>query len=112
MKILFNYYKKYPERFDEKKTGFSTDTIDEMAAHAVLNAKNKASGYRGKKYGKRFLAEAYEALRNKYNIMFDYAFSDETVLKTIVRSNPGLIKIEKGHVTGKWHYNNFDDLIK
>jgi len=61
-------FKKYPERFDEKKTGFSTDTIDEMAAHAVLNAKNKASGYRGKKYGKRFLAEAYEALRNKYNI--------------------------------------------
>ena len=49
---------------------------------------------------------------NKYNIMFDYAFSDETALKTIIRSNPGLIKIEKGQVTEKWHYNNFGDLIK
>ena len=61
-------FKKYPERFDEKKTGFSTDTLDEMAAHAVLNPQNKASGYRGKKYGKRFLAKAYEALKNKYKI--------------------------------------------
>ena len=68
IKDMKGILKKYPERFDEKKTGFSTDTLDEMAAHAVLNAKNKASGYRGKKYGKRFLAEAFEALKNKYNI--------------------------------------------
>jgi len=68
IKDMKGILKKYPERFDEKKTGFSTDTLDEMAAHAVLNPKNKASGYRGKKYGKRFLAEAYEALKNKYKI--------------------------------------------
>lgn len=38
---------------------------------------------------------------------FDYYFSDGTVLKTIIRANPGLMVIKGGVVLGKWHYNAF-----
>jgi len=31
--------------------------------------------------------------------------TDETTLKTIVRSNPGILILEEGTITHKWHYN-------
>lgn len=41
---------------------------------------------------------------------FDFYTTDETALKTTVRSNPGVLKVEKGTITGKAHYNDFDTL--
>ncbi len=35
-----------------------------------------------------------------------YYFADGTVLKTISRSNPGLLLLSDGVVKGKWHYND------
>lgn len=32
--------------------------------------------------------------------------SDPTTLKTVIRSNPGLLLMKKGKVIGKWHYND------
>ena len=43
---------------------------------------------------------------DKVKINFDFYFTDEITLKTIIRSNPGLLLIKGGNIIGKWHYNN------
>ena len=49
-------------------------------------------------------------VRDTYNLDFDFYLCDEKVLKTIVRSNPGVIVLEKGTVTQKVHWNDTEDL--
>jgi hypothetical protein len=38
---------------------------------------------------------------------FDYYYSDDVVLKTMVRSNPGLILMKDGIVLAKWGFRDF-----
>ena len=40
------------------------------------------------------------------NIELKYVYGDATVLKTIIRSNPGFFLMRHGYVRGKWHFNN------
>ncbi|MEI8202956.1 MAG: BT_3928 family protein [Bacteroidota bacterium] len=37
---------------------------------------------------------------------------DQTALKSVVRSNPGLVLLHKGVVIDKWHYNDFPSFEK
>jgi uncharacterized membrane protein YphA (DoxX/SURF4 family) len=46
----------------------------------------------------------------KFKLAFPFYFTDETTLKTIVRSNPGILVLEKGTIVEKVHYNDMDDL--
>jgi len=46
----------------------------------------------------------------EYQLGFEFYFTDETTLKTIVRSNPGILTLEKGTITQKVHYNDIGDL--
>ncbi|MBT8211252.1 MAG: DoxX family protein, partial [Eudoraea sp.] len=50
-----------------------------------------------------------ELIKN-YGLGFDFYFTDETTLKTIVRSNPGVLLLEKGTIIQKVHYNDLDEL--
>jgi hypothetical protein len=46
----------------------------------------------------------------KFGLNFDFYFTDETALKTIVRSNPGLLLLHEGTIIQKVHYNDLDEL--
>ncbi|MHC1704275.1 MAG: BT_3928 family protein [Tenuifilaceae bacterium] len=43
---------------------------------------------------------------SKSGAEFPFLNADETMLKTMIRSNPGLILLNKGTVIGQWHHNN------
>jgi len=49
-------------------------------------------------------------VKETYGFNFPFYFTDETAIKTIVRSNPGLVTIEDGVIIQKVHYNDADDL--
>jgi len=46
----------------------------------------------------------FQSVKSQFKLNFDLLFCDETTLKTIVRSNPGLIMLNKGTVVGKWSW--------
>ena len=50
--------------------------------------------------------ETFEAFRHKQQLAAPYFFADATVLKTMVRSNPGVVLLKDGTVLAKWHYND------
>ncbi len=54
--------------------------------------------------------DVQQQLKDIYNLNFDFYFCDETALKTIVRSNPGVLKLSKGTVIQKVHWNDIEDL--
>jgi peroxiredoxin len=55
--------------------------------------------------------EDYDKVKKKYDLDFDLLFCDETTLKTIVRSNPGVVTLDKGVITGKWSWRQTSNII-
>lgn len=51
-------------------------------------------------------AEQFEAFRHTHQLAVPYYFVDATVLKTIIRSNPGITLWVNGTVKGMWHHND------
>jgi Methylamine utilisation protein MauE len=51
------------------------------------------------------------AIRN-HGLPGTYYFADATVLKTIVRSNPGYLILKDGGIMGKWHWRDTPTLKK
>ncbi|MDR1172356.1 MAG: DoxX family protein [Bacteroidales bacterium] len=50
-----------------------------------------------------------EPLKAELGLKYNFCFTDEITLKTIVRANPGLVLLQKGTVVDKWHYNDMPD---
>ena len=60
-------------------------------------------------------SEQIEKFRHENQLAVPYYFVDATVLKTIIRSNPGIALWKNGTVLGNWHYNDTpsaDEVIK
>lgn len=51
-----------------------------------------------------------EKLAAKYQLDFPFYFCDMTTLKTIIRSNPSIMNLEKGTILQKLHFNDVDQL--
>jgi len=52
----------------------------------------------------------YQKIKTKFDLNFDLLFCDETTLKTIVRSNPGLVMLNNGTIKGKWSWRSASDI--
>jgi hypothetical protein len=51
-----------------------------------------------------------DKLVKEYELDTEFYFTDETTLKTIIRSNPGVLVLEKGTIKQKVHFNDLNDL--
>ena len=64
-----------------------------------------------KQHGYRFLCltasteEAIGRWKDRTGAEYQFANTDETTLKTIIRSNPGLVLLHNGSIKGKWSHN-------
>lgn len=55
---------------------------------------------------------AISELSENYGIQLDFYVCDETTIKTIVRSNPGIVVIHDGVIQQKLHWQNADQFLK
>ncbi|MDR1154260.1 MAG: DoxX family protein [Bacteroidales bacterium] len=68
-----------------------------------------------KEYGYRFYCltaspqSEIEPLKSELGLKYDFCFTDEITLKTIIRANPGLVLLQKGTIADKWHHNDMPD---
>lgn len=50
--------------------------------------------------------EVVESLKHEAQLPIDFATGDGTAIKTVVRSNPGVVALKNGVIVGKWHWND------
>ena len=56
--------------------------------------------------------QEFDAFRHDVNLAGTYYFADATVLKSMIRSNPGLILLQNGVVKSKYHYHDLPTVSK
>lgn len=56
------------------------------------------------------LFEEMDEFKNEMQSPFTYYTGDEKMIKTIIRSNPGLMLVNNGVIIKKWHINDFPDI--
>ncbi len=57
------------------------------------------------------LPEEYEKFKQDVKATYPIYMMDGTTIKTMIRSNPGMILIQNGTILGKWHHRQFKSII-
>ena len=103
IKDFFLYDDKYTffyVAYNLQKANLSTmDAVNNLAEYAM----NHDMNFIGLTSS---LPEDIETFRADNNIPFELFNCDETTLKTMIRSDPGLMLLKKGTILYKWHYND------
>ena len=84
----------------------------ELAGYPSVRAKTNEAlkkGYKVIGLSASSTAET-EALAKAQGLNFKFYFCDMTALKTIVRSTPGILRLQKGTIMQKMHWNDIEDL--
>ena len=90
--------------YDLKKTN-----PDGLLKLASFHEKAKSKGY-------KVIAlsasdkNSIEKVKKEYKLTFDFYFCDGTTLKTIERSNPSIVVLNKGTIMQKAHYNDIEKI--
>jgi hypothetical protein len=59
--------------------------------------------------------QSAQAFAKKNNLVSELFYADGVPLKSMVRSNPGVMLLKNGVVVNKWHYHSlpkYEDLVK
>ncbi|CAH8289299.1 DoxX-like protein [Mariniflexile fucanivorans] len=90
---------------------YNMETMEKAGAEKLKTMSDAALKKGYKVIGLTASGEAVkQKIIKKYNLNFDFYLCDEKAIKTIVRSNPGILEIEKGTIKQKVHWNDLDDL--
>lgn len=90
--ILYDVEKASTDNIDAIR-----DLIDNLDGKVEMMALTASSG------------DKFEVFRHEHQLAIPYYFVDATVLKTIIRSNPGISLWVDGTVKGNWHHNDTPD---
>ncbi|MFZ4521889.1 MAG: BT_3928 family protein [Bacteroidales bacterium] len=89
--VAYNLQETHPEGFLRILPLYKKATLDGYSFICLTNS----------------LPSEIKKFRMNHGTAFDYYNSDDVVLKTMVRSNPGLILMKNGIVLGKWGFRDF-----
>ncbi len=84
-------------------------TEDDASVHAKINDFYTLATKDKKKFMALTASSTKEIddYKHGHQALYDFALVDAIVLKTMIRSNPGLIMMKDGTIIMNWHHNNF-----
>lgn len=104
-----------PEILKMKKVvlviAYNLDKADFEAFPDIKKMADKAIKKGYKVYGaSASFSDILQMTIKKFDLPFDFLFCDETTLKTIIRSNPGIVILNEGTVVDKRNWRDIEDL--
>lgn len=102
--------------FDQTSMGlkFNPNKKGNLVLSKIAELSDKASKKNLKFYGlsSETSHEKIKSFKQVMNLAFPFYSCDDTELKTIIRSSPGLLLLKKDTVITKWHQNDFPKFEK
>jgi len=113
---ITDYYVSNPEGEDITQSTFQGNKlliiifdVKKTAVNNITSLRELTKGLEGKVECLILTAsteEDMDTFRHANQLAVPFAFADATVLKTIIRSNPGIALWKDGTVRGNWHHND------